>query len=445
MRRSGIDRIGLVLAAALGGCGGGSGGATAAPDPNPLAEARIGPEGGSFAVASGPHAGVALSVPAGAVAVATRFTIRLMSEHPQVPSLFPIYRFEPSDQDFSAAPLVVTVRAGGALADPGAAMPPVLFRQHDVDAPWHVAIDSTVHDGLVSAPLARLGLVLAWDGNLHRLFTQDRALLDPAEPQRAELLAGVPMTIANGSWSVSVGRGDLASFWSSPASDNVLIVHGLLGSPLDYIGSDDLVAQLSPAVRNVVLFSYPSAPGSAVAANALFDEIVRHRHPGFGCNIVAHSLGGLVARYLLEQSAADPTRAGYAEGDQPLGDQVANLVLLGVPNAGAAFAEGLIATLVPQIAANELDRVQAAFDLSEQPGSFTAMLNEAYVDNPTRYHFVCGDLGNGSDGVVSIASVLALPLGPGDTVRSFPVGHVELHAAAGSSGIATLIDMLIGQ
>lgn len=445
MRRPGILLIALAVAGGLAACSGGGGSdAGVGSSPDVLARATIGPAGGRLAVATGPHAGVALDVRAGAVAAPTEFTIRLDRSHPEIPSLFPVYRFEPSTLDFSASPVIVSVRAGGSLAEPGAAVAPVVFRQRDVDAPWAIELDSTTaSDGIVSAPCAQLGNALAWEGTLHRLFTQGRAVLDPAEPVRAELLAGVPLTAANGSWSVFVGRGSLASFWASPAADNVLIVHGLLGSPLDFLGVDDLIERLSPSIRNVVLVTYPSAPGVASAANALYDAIAAARQPGFGCNIVAHSMGGLVARYLLEQSHADPMRGGYRPGDAPLGAAVANLVLLGVPNAGAEFANGLIATLVPQLRPDELGLVQAAFDLSEQPDSFTAWLNAAYVDNPTRYHFVFGDLGDGSDGVVSVASALALPVQPGDSVHGFAVGHAELHLTAGTSGVAALVDTLV--
>lgn len=445
MRRPGLARLALSATVAFAACGGGSGGAAVGSSSDVLARAEIGPQGGRIAVVTGPHAGTALQVPPGAVAVPTEFTIRLERSHPEIPSLFPVYRFEPSGIDLSAAPVTVTVRAGASLAVAGAASPPVLFRQRDLAAPWAIEVDSVVGaDGTVTASCAQLGNVVAWDGTLHRLFTQQGAVLDPAEPVRAEVLGGLPLTAANGSWSVFVGRGSLASFWASPAAENVLIVHGLFGSPLDFLGSDDLIEQLSPSVRNIVLITYPSAQGVARAANALYDAIAAARKPGFGCNVVAHSMGGLVARYLVEQSHADPSRAGYRAGDAPLGAAAPNLVLLGAPNAGAEFAEGLIATLVPQIRPEELGLVQAAFDLSEGPDSFTAWLNAAYVDNPSRYHFVYGDLGAGTDGVVSVPSVLALPLRPGDTVHGFAVGHAELHLTAGSNGVAALVGALVG-
>ena len=90
-----------------------------------------------------------------------------------------------------------------------------------------------------------------------------------------------------------------------PATDNVVILHGALGSPLDFLGAEDLVENLALTYDNVVLFSYPSARGVAYAANELYNQILANRKPGFGCRIIGHSLGALIGRYLLEASPTD--------------------------------------------------------------------------------------------------------------------------------------------
>ena len=93
----------VVSMASCGGSGGGGGGTPPIVDVDPvLAEATIGPSGGTLSIVSGDHAGLVLSIPAGAVSVATRFRVLLDVANGEVPSLFPIYRFEPQSLDLSA-------------------------------------------------------------------------------------------------------------------------------------------------------------------------------------------------------------------------------------------------------------------------------------------------------------------------------------------------------
>ena len=434
--------LALPVLLALAACDGGRRAPPAVTPPANVVEAVIGAEGGSLAVAAGPHAGVALTVPPGAVASPTRFSIAHDVANPEVLSLFPVYRFTPADVTF-AVPVEVTVRAAEALFATSAGFGVACFCKPGAGEPWRALTDSAVDPATrtVRASTPRLGDVLAWNGSLHRLFTQDRSVLDPAVPVPSDTF-DLPVLVDGGRVALQVGRGSLASFWSSPASANVLVLHGFLGSPIDFLGSQDLIATLPPSVQNVVLASYPSAPGVQVAANVLYDAIVAARQPGFGCSIVAHSMGGLVARQLLERSADDPARAGYDETDEPLGASVAHLVLLGVPNAGSELGNGLSA-LLPQVPPAELPLLQAIVDLSYRPDSITMQLNAVYVDNPTHYHVVYGDLGSGSDGVVTVASATALPLFPPETQTAFVASHDELHVLAGANGVTARIATLL--
>ncbi len=438
--------FGLVVVVAavflVAACDRGSAPPAIVPEPEPEG-VWIGPDGGTVAIDEGPHAGVALHVPPGAVAVPTRFAIEADRANPQILSLFPVYRFTPADLAL-AVPAQVVVRAGDALFATSTGAGVACFRQAQPGGSWAVLDDSVLDAATrtVTATTARLGDVVAWNGSLHRLFTQDRDLVDPAVPAAGENF-DLPVLVENGSLSLQVGRGTLESFWSSPAAANVLVLHGFLGSPVDFTGAHDLVASLSPAFTNVVVLSYPSAPGVAVAANALYDTIARERGQGFGCSIVAHSMGGLVARYLIERSADDPARPGYAPADEPLADSIAHLVLLGVPSGGSELGNALSLTLLPHVSAAELPLLQAVIDLSYRPDAVTMQLNAAYVDNTTRYHVVYGDIGGGTDGVVTIASALALPLFPPETATLFVANHDELHLAAGINGVAARIDSLL--
>lgn len=431
--------LAVAAIASLGACD--SGGSGAAPPPDlRVRRALIGPEGGSLGFESGPHQGVSLVVPPGALATPTEFAIEAAVANPSVLSIIPVYRFTPREVDF-VSPATVTVRLGEALLGAGA----VCFQQVLPAEDWRVAADSTVDPvaGLVRTPVSELGEFVSWNGALHRLLTQRAGLIDPAVPTRIESIAGVPVTVGNGSLEAQIGRGSLASFWSSPASDNVVIVPGMLGSPLDFLGVQDLVESLAPTFANIVVYGYPSGRGVAFNANALFDEIAAARQPGFGCSIIGHSMGGLVARYLIEQSADDDARPGWREQDEPLDDTIAKLVLMGVPNAGSELGEELVRVLLPNLTLGDQRLLQSAIDLSYRPDAATVAMNAAYVDNATRYHVIYGDLGGGSDGVVSVASALALPLFATESAFLFAAQHDELHTRAASNGVAARLDQLL--
>lgn len=443
-----------LLAALVVVSGGCSGGGTGAPIGNDrVAEAVIGPEGGVLGFADGTDPGVALEVPPGAVALPTRFSITADVHSPQVLSAFPIYRFAPSSLQL-AAPVTVTVPVSAtAFHEPEEDGHPyeldgevACFLQVSTTAAWVPLLDTSV-DGFArtaSATTTRLGDVVAWSGILHRLMTQDFRLLDPAEVVASEIVTGTPVLVENGSYAVQVGRGSLASFWSSPASDNVLILPGLFGSPLDYLGDEDLIVRLPPTVKNIVLLAYPSGRGVAATANALFDEIAARRQTGFGCAIIGHSMGGLIGRYLIERSADDATRPGWHAGQDSLSDTVTNLVLIGTPNGGSAFGDELVAFVERNAEPNEAYLMQGALDISRFPEAIALQLTAAYVDNPTAYHILYGDRGDGTDGVVTTSSATALALIAPETSALFAAQHDALHSHAASNGVAAYVHMLLG-
>lgn len=429
--------LGLLVVA----CGGSGGSSTADVR---TAGALIGPQGGTIAFPPGRNAGVSLTVPPGAVLVPTQITIEAEASNPRIVSMFPVYRVQPRGLTL-ALPATVSVRIGDGLVDAEGHSAAVCFQEGVLGEAWQALLDSEVDDATqcVRARTQRLGDFVAWSGGLHRLTTQEFMLLDPAVPTRGDLVGGLVITIPNGGFEVPVGRGSLASFWSSPASDNVLIVPGLLGSPLDFLGSQDLPAALGPGTKNIVLLAYPTGRGVAATANWLYDEIRAHRQPGFGCTIVGHSMGGLIGRYLLEQSADDTTRAGWQPTDAPLTDTVTQLVLLGVPNAGSEFGDELVNGLLPNVPAAQRYLLQAVHDISYQPDAIALRMNAAYVDNATRYHVLYGDLGSGTDGVVTVASALALPLVPPESAWMWTAQHDQLHVLAASLGIVARIDLLL--
>lgn len=436
----------VTVALALASCGGGGGGAPVpvAPTDTVVGEATIGPAGGSLTIDSGAHAGLSLIVPAGAISVATNFRALLDIDNSDLPSLFPVYRFEPSSIDLSAIPVTVTVPAGDVLFDNGTPGLSLFVRADEMTA-WSAMSNSTV-DGAqrtVTASVTRLGDFVASNGILHRLFTQELRIYDPAVPVASEFLFGSEVAIDNGSVMRIVGAGSLASFWNSSASDNVLILHGVIGSPLDFLGSEDLVANLALSKSNVVLLSFPSARGIAYVANRLYDFVTQNQRPGFGCSIVGHSIGGVIGRYLIEESHRDPARPGFRAGDLPFENLVDQLVMLGPPNAGAQTSTLPFAAFETALPESERDLLQVAMDLSEQPGSLPLVMNNNFVANATHYHVIYGDIGTGSDGVVSTMSALSVPLVEPETATLFLAPHDDLHQRATSLGIALWIGTLM--
>lgn len=435
--------VGLLLLSSCGGGGGGGEPVPIAPSDVVIAEALIGANGGLLIISTGEDAGVSLTVPAGAVAAETSFRVIRERNSDEVPSLFPIYRIEPESLDLSSNPVTVTVPISAEFLPGTIAL--TMFTRIDDESQWQAKTNTTV-DAVartVSAEVTRLGQFLAWEGNLHRLFTQELKLCDPALPVASEFLYGTQITVENGTTPRTIGQGSLASFWNSSTSNNVLILHGVFGSPLDFLGSEDLIANLSLTRSNVVLLSYPSARGIAYAANELYDLIAENKQSGFGCSIIGHSIGGMVGRYMLEKSANDPARRGFQAGDTALEGVVDQLIMLGVPNAGAQGSALAFAAIEAKLPESERMLVQVGQDLSEQPGSLPLVMNASYVDNATRYHIIYGDIGNGSDGVVTTDSALALPLTGAESATLFMVAHDDLHRRATSLGIAVWIGTLL--
>ncbi len=438
-----VRALAAIAAGIAAACGGGGGSAPAAQPAPTFASATIGPAGGTVAFEAGPHAGVGIQVPPGALAAPTLVTLRAEVVVDPILSIFPVYRVEPRGVPLQQSATILLRAASQLVQGDGQLLATGLVQPRDVDA-WQ-PMATTVVDAaqrLVAASTPWFGDFAVLNAPLHRLFTQPRALLDPATPTPIALIAGGQAVFAAGDLTVRVGRGSLASFWSSPASANVLVLPGLFGSPVDYLGAQDLVAALPASVQNVVVLSCPSGRGVAATANALFDLIQAQRQAGFGCAIVGHSMGGLVGRYLIERSHADALRPGWQPGTASLAGVVARLVLLGVPMAGSEVGEALLATMVAQSRPEEQTKLQAAVDLSYRTDAVTRTMNAQYADNATRYHVVYGDLG-GTDGVVTVASALALPLGPDESAVGFPVLHDALHAQAATNGVAAHVTSLL--
>lgn len=111
-----------------------------------------------------------------------------------------------------------------------------------------------------------------------------------------------------------------------PKRPTVVLIHGLESTTKDvrkaaiFLESKDV---------QVLLFEYPNDGPVATAARRLSEQLkgLKGSHPGTRVAILAHSMGGLVARYCLEMPGQDP-------------GCINRIVMLGTPHGGSNMAKG---------------------------------------------------------------------------------------------------------
>lgn len=180
-----------------------------------------------------------------------------------------------------------------------------------------------------------------------------------------------------------------------PARTPVLFIHGIAGSPRDFT---DLVAELDRDRFQPWFYYYSSGidlQGNAAYLAQIMEEM-EYTHGVEGLHVVAHSMGGLVARAYLNERERRRSPA-----------QVVQFVTLATPWAGHAAAEWGVnmspvvlpvwRDIVP--ASGFLERLFASGSRVEGPG-------------PPAFHLLFSFRGDGSrsrvatDGVVTLASML---------------------------------------
>ena len=120
-----------------------------------------------------------------------------------------------------------------------------------------------------------------------------------------------------------VGLPIQSSYAATPKAGCVVLIHGLAGSRLNWIGLPQL---LQRSGYHVVNYSYPSRQQRIeVAAQALAPVVQQclqqHRRP---VHLVGHSMGGLLIRAYLQQY-----------GNEGIG----RVVMLGTPNQGTELSD----------------------------------------------------------------------------------------------------------
>lgn len=406
--------------------------------------------GGRIASRGPAHSDVALEVPPGAIASDREIRIFARYGDPRWPSIVIAFEIEPADLAL-AAPALLTIdyaveyaRAIGGVFDESGIE--VYSTTHADGADLHPVVQRDGGRRCVTARVDRLGTFVAIHPQVWALALQPAGLLDPQRPHRADHLHGALVPAKNGRIELRVGRGDLASFWASGAADNLLVVHGLLGTGLEAALDGGLATSepgraLNPYFRNVVVFRHPSGRAVADNANFLYDLIRDRASAGFGCHVIAHGTGGLVARYAIERSHADPARARHRATDPPLAERVETLISIGTPHHGSRQIAAGFAALLDEVSDADLRFVHGVLDSVPGLTSLTRSLNATPPPAPTRYLAIAGDVGGtAADGLVDVASAIGTPElwhGPSAfQVFSGPAfDHLALVAAAERSGV----------
>jgi pimeloyl-ACP methyl ester carboxylesterase len=196
-----------------------------------------------------------------------------------------------------------------------------------------------------------------------------------------ERLLGIPLDI----WPADKGLHLPKGF--DPSRQGVLLIHGLESNNASL---QPLANEFTRRGVQALTFDYPNDASLAWCGGRLSDElkVLSSQHSRLKLAIVAHSMGGLLARYCLETPGCDP-------------GCVTDLCLLGTPNHGTRLAAGqdlleFVQEILPaptQATRSLRDGLgEAALDL--HPSSrFLRDLNARTRPKEVRYHLVIGQRG----------------------------------------------------
>ncbi len=452
----------LLLASCIVGCGGesGKGGGTPSNLSNPhLVEAKINAQrGGIVAVTDTSSAlyGTRVEIPPGALANDTLISIDA-AQVQQLPTPTRPTSIGPSGTTF-ATPASVDLTYDPGLIQSGDDPQNLIVMVQDANGNAEVYVDPVVNSSLRLATITTTHLSLfevsfPWE---YKLFRQQQRLID-GRPERYEMGVSIftfivtggivkeyhPI-IANGPANVtaSFGKGNAADFFTTNTG-NVIFLHGLFSNPANFQFDDqglpndnDLLAFLkaTPQIKNILHYQYQSGWPITFNAKVLTDLVIKNASPQCRFVIVAHSMGGLVARHAIEQLS--------------LGQYVEKVITLGTPHEGAP----------KQKIVQRFPRISSFLSAITIPGiedllvgsTFLTNLNVGYPgkkSSSTEYYAFAGQENSTAldDSVVTTISATAgsLPL-PSSQKRIVPnTDHNALHANARNNGVGVLVNAII--
>ncbi|MFC1582972.1 pre-peptidase C-terminal domain-containing protein [Planctomycetota bacterium] len=385
-------------------------------------------------------------IPAGALTQDTTISISL-ADNPHGSDEVATFAFSSEGQPFTQDVLLTLKYTDQFLADFGITDETQLIilsiDESTGNAEWVPTISQDEPENLVSCDTPHF----SWWGvtipALYRGWNNVSGFIDPSIPAEIKdtVFGGEIIVPSDGDTTLSIGKGSLegiGGFWESDASENVIVIHGVISDALAFNGVNDVVKGLQPYYSNVVVFQYRSLKSIESNGNLLYDLIKQNKQGGFGTSIVAHSMGGLVARYAMEQAHNDTNRPGYAPGDPSLASDIGKLVTLSTPHEGAPAAN--IVTCCVGNGLNIYTDVlywagfQGLYDLETGSSGFTGQLNSVYINNATEYYKIVGDadavvsLTSGATGYPSLISPEANRIFAGE-------GHSTIHVDAATNGV----------
>ncbi|MBI5416567.1 alpha/beta hydrolase [Candidatus Poribacteria bacterium] len=194
---------------------------------------------------------------------------------------------------------------------------------------------------------------------------------------------------------VGSGTGNLDDFYNENTSGkNCLIIHGVTSSPENMVNLYKTIKKLN-YYKNIIFYQYAS--GDHIKNNAEWLATVIKTSPDIKLDIIAHSMGGLVARSFIEEFGMDKN--------------VDKLIMIGTPNNGGNFTE-LAPVLFPKTVNALTETFPGVQDLIT--GSKFFNINKEYNKNniKTKYYIIAGDIGGDrlvkSDLCVSVISAAFL-------------------------------------
>ena len=361
------------------------------------------------------HEGVELVIPPDALEQDTEISLFVRYGDPRFPSAVQSFEIEPASLRL-AVPAILTIE----YAREYERVTETVFAQGAIEVFW-VGDRDLVHFlaqardrelNELTAEIDRFGTFVAIHAQLQALLFQEPRIIDPQQAITLSIVQGQAITSTNGDQSVFVGKGSLDSFWSSDSDANLLLIHGLMGTPFHMQGQNSFIPMVTSAgfnqdFANIVVYQYASGLSLTDNSNHLYDIIQQNRREGFGCNVLAHSSGGLLARYAIERSHLDPERKSFAVEDRPLGPLMPNLVTVGTPNQGSSQIQSIFSRMLQHMTDADQPFVQGILDVLPGTEAFPSLLNTGWVKPETRYFAIAGDVnGTRTDGLVEVLSAI---------------------------------------
>jgi pimeloyl-ACP methyl ester carboxylesterase len=207
----------------------------------------------------------------------------------------------------------------------------------------------------------------------------------------------------------------------------VVFVHGIAGTPRDF---KDVIAALDTGRFQAWVFQYPSGLRLAFSAEMLGRGLERlHESLAFGSMVVvAHSMGGLVARGALQRLDGRPGGAGF----------VSTFVTIATPWLGHESAPSGVKWLDAP--------VPAWIDMAPESDYLRSLRQP--LPPGIAYHLMFGFgggrsplIGEASDGVVTVASQLA-PFAQGEATRVWGYDLDHMAILSGREPLARLAAIL---